>query len=638
MSNNIVSFEEADIVFVNDLFVDEYIGGAELSTEALFETSPYKIAKIKSSELKQEMLFSGSPKKWVFFNFTGMDLNLIPTIVANCYYFIVEYDYKFCRYRSIELHENSVGKPCDCHEDQYGKYISAFFQGAEHIFWMSDQQKERYFDRFPFLTKKQQTTLSSIFNVNDLEFIERLRNDRKNKDNNDKYALVESKSWIKGTATTVAWLEKNNYKYDIIKGLPYHDLLRKLCDYKGLIFKPLGGDTCPRLVIEAKLLGLDLIINENVQHCNEPWWSKDINEIESYILDGHNRFWNVIEDFMERKITISGYTQAYNVMNSDYPWKESIISLLGFCDEVVVLDGGSDDGTWEELQSLANLQADGRLVVKQLKRDWNHPRFALFNGQQKAAARTLCTGDWCWQVDIDEVVHENDYEKIKLLVKQLPKTVKIVSLPVVEYWGGTEKVRMDINPWKWRLSKNDPHITHDVNSNHRRYDENGNLFSAGSDGDDYVHTDNYNIIPDMNFYTPQLHEVRQMALGGNKEAHKSYQNFMDKVVVELPGVHHYSWFDLKRKIYSYKNFWSKHWASLYNKTIEDVPENNMFFDKSWSDVSDEEIDDMSIRMKNEMGGWVFHERIDFNKPTPWINITKSHPKIMKNWLNKRKQQ
>ena len=95
----------------------------------------------------------------------------------------------------------------------------------------------------------------------------------------------------------------------------------------------------------------------------------------------------------------------------------------------------------------------------------------------------------------------------------------------------------------------------------------------------------------------------------------AYENYMNQVVDQLPGVHHYSWFDLKRKVLSYKNFWSKHWASLYNKTIEDVPENNMFFDKPWAEVTEEEVNDMAERMKEEMGGWIFHRKIDWSQKT-----------------------
>ena len=82
--------------------------------------------------------------------------------------------------------------------------------------------------------------------------------------------------------------------------------MRKLSEYEGLCFTPLGGDTCPRIVIEAALLGLQLYINDNVQHLGEAWWGGSPDEIESYLLDGHNRFWNELTHFLERDIVLSG--------------------------------------------------------------------------------------------------------------------------------------------------------------------------------------------------------------------------------------------------------------------------------------------------------------------------------------------
>ena len=636
-SRNKITFEESDVVFVSDYFVDEYNGGAELSTEALFESSPYKVYKIKSAEIDEQKLYQGVNKLWVFFNFSQLNFNLLPLIIGNCRYFVTEYDYKFCKYRLPELHKHETGKDCDCHQNNHGKMMSAFFEGAESIFWMAEKQKKLYQEKFTFLSDEKSVILSSIFTVSDLEFIERLRKSRSDLQSSDKYIVLNSTSWIKGTTETREYLNKNNIPFEFASGYSYYDMLRKLSESKGLTFMPLGGDTCPRIVIEAKLLGIDLLINDNVQHQTEAWWSKDLDGIESYLLDGHNRFWNRIEDFINRPITLSGYTQAYNVMESDYPWRECIRSMLNFCDEVVVLDGGSTDGTWEELQNMAKLQGDGKLIVKQLKRNWKtHPRFALFDGQQKAAARTLCSSDWCWQMDIDEIVHECDYKKIKTMIRQLPKPTKLVSLPIIEYWGGPDKVRMDINPWKWRLSRNEAHITHGVPAEHRRYDENGELFSLGSDGCDYIRTDSYKTIQDMNYYTPELHNVRIAALEGNEEALKSYNNYMNLAVKEIPSIHHYSWFDIKRKIYTYKNYWSKHWASIYNKDIKDTPENNMFFDKKWSDVSDKEISDMASMLAEKLGGWIFHSRVDLSKKVPWITLERDHPAVVKSWLENRK--
>ena len=116
MTPNYSSFEEAEVVFVADLFREEYAGGGELTTDALLQTTPYKTHCLKSSDLNVNLIQQGVQKTWVFFNFRAMDHNLIPAVIQNLYYFVVEYDYKFCQYRSLELHHRQTGKNCDCHE------------------------------------------------------------------------------------------------------------------------------------------------------------------------------------------------------------------------------------------------------------------------------------------------------------------------------------------------------------------------------------------------------------------------------------------------------------------------------------------------------------------------------------------
>ena len=60
---------------------------------------------------------------------------------------------------------------------------------------------------------------------------------------------------------------------------------------KGLIFRPLGGDTCPRIVIEAKLLGCDLMLNDNVQHRDEECFDTDYDINLNYLKNRVNMFW-----------------------------------------------------------------------------------------------------------------------------------------------------------------------------------------------------------------------------------------------------------------------------------------------------------------------------------------------------------
>jgi len=620
------TFENSKIIFVSDFSAKDYAGGAELSTDALMKTSTLgEPFFLRSSELTKEHIANGTQKIWVFFNFGSMNLNLIPAVVANCHYFIVEYDYKFCRYRSIEKHQIEEGKTCDCHESQFGLFMSSFFAGAEHVFYMSELQRKIQTTRFPFLGGNKSSVLSSIFDVKDLEFIERLRNTRH--DVRNAFVIMGSNSWIKGVKESQNHLRDLQINFDVIGGLPYHDMLRKLSEYKGLCFRPLGGDTCPRLVIEAKLLGLELDINENVQHASEDWFNKDLDQIESYLLDAHNRFWTRIENFVSKTPTVSGYTTVRNVESQGYPWRKSIASLLQFCDEVVVVDCGSDDGSFELIREWS--LKDPRIKLHQKVIDTSDERFAVkVDGEMKAYARSLCTSSWCWQQDIDEVVHENDAPKIKTFAANLPKGMHLVALPVIEYWGDKGKVRVDVNPWKWRLSRNLSHITHGIPTELRRYDENGDIYAApGTDSCDYVDSESGDRIPFSSFYTQEVHNARIAALQGNREALKAYEGWFNSVVSQIPGVHHYSWFNLPQKINNYKKYWTRFWQSMYGQDQQDTSDKNMFFDKPWAEVSDQDIQELSEKLEREMGGWIFHSKVRFETPTPHMCVNVTHPDI-----------
>jgi len=124
---------------------------------------------------------------------------------------------------------------------------------------------------------------------------------------------------------------------------------------------------------------------------------------------------------------------------------------------------------------------------------------------------------------------------------------------------------------------------------------------------------------------------------GDETSLEKYGAWYKNVTELLPSVHHYSWFNLPRKIKTYRDYWSKHWQSLYNIEQEDTSENNMFFDKSWSNVSDDDIKTLSERLSKEMGGWVFHTKVDFSKKTPHISLPQGHPSIIQNWVEDAKK-
>ena len=61
------------IFFVADLFVENYIGGAELTSEAIINNSLIPVKKIHSQFVNVDFMKSNRDKFWVFGNFSNLN-------------------------------------------------------------------------------------------------------------------------------------------------------------------------------------------------------------------------------------------------------------------------------------------------------------------------------------------------------------------------------------------------------------------------------------------------------------------------------------------------------------------------------------------------------------------------------------
>ncbi|MAJ23831.1 MAG: hypothetical protein CMI75_08665 [Candidatus Pelagibacter sp.] len=275
------------IIFVADAFVDQYNGGAELTTEAIVSSCLLPNAKVLSQQVTVDFLKKNKNNFFVFGNFQNLSADCVLYSLKHLNYCVLEYDYKYCRYRSAGKHIEAEGS-CDCHTTRRGKLISLFYNHANKMWWMSQNQKQSYKTMFSFLGGE---VLSSVFSGQTLDYIESL--DLSNK--NEKWIISNSPSWIKGAQDAVQYAKENNLDYELVWGISHSEMLQKLASSKGMIFLPKAGDTCPRMVIEAKLLGCDLVLNENVQHHNESWFETRESCME-YLRSRTKVFWNKLEN------------------------------------------------------------------------------------------------------------------------------------------------------------------------------------------------------------------------------------------------------------------------------------------------------------------------------------------------------
>ena len=257
------------IVVISDAFANQFTGGAELTSDAFLEAGFNNYKKINSSVLSPDIIDRHKDKRWVFFNFHHVsDKNLLQIVKKVKDYHVVEYDYKYCKYRLKSKHEDLEGE-CDCHTRKRGKLVAVFLAKSKNLFFMSQGQKVEYEAVFPILEKHASSyVLNSSFTDENIKYILSLDTTQKN----NKYLILNSDSWVKGVERCVQHAKKNNLEYKLINGIPHHDLLAKMARSKGLIFLPNGYDTCPRIVMEAKLLDCDLVLNNNVQHKDELWF------------------------------------------------------------------------------------------------------------------------------------------------------------------------------------------------------------------------------------------------------------------------------------------------------------------------------------------------------------------------------
>ena len=115
-----------EVIFVSDMFVSDYVGGAELTSQAIIDSSPFEVAMIHAKNVSEETIANYSDKYWVFGNFSSLEPSLVRLASQVLNYSVLEYDYKICRYRSPEKHLLVEGAKCDCPDTDWGDLIKEF--------------------------------------------------------------------------------------------------------------------------------------------------------------------------------------------------------------------------------------------------------------------------------------------------------------------------------------------------------------------------------------------------------------------------------------------------------------------------------------------------------------------------------
>ena len=159
-------------------------------------------------------------------------------------------------------------------------------------------------------------------------------------------------------------------------------------------------------------------------------------------------------------MTISGFTFMRNTATLYYPFIESLLSILPICDEFVIAlsKENENDETENEIKKLNHPK------IKIIHTTWDinqYPNGTVY-AQQSNIALKACSSDWCFYLQSDELIHENDLNAIKKYCEQYQnnKEVEGFLFNYLHFYGSYERV-MNSHCWykrEIRIVRNHPDI------------------------------------------------------------------------------------------------------------------------------------------------------------------------------------
>ena len=255
------------VKFVTDLLVEEAPGGAERVDDTVI--TYFNLNVIKSADFK--------PIKGEFYILSNVSLvpqSKLEYLADNCKYAILEHDYKFHHTRHPWRFENNIVPPNEIINRKLYKNAKAIFvQTKDHLDVFKLNGIEGNFvnlDCSIWSTKELET-------LRELYYLSRLKE--------SSFAVIDSRNWIKNTKQSIEFCKNMKIDYTLIANQDYDSFLKALSKQAALVFFPIARETCCRLLVEARCLGLNVITSDNSGAFNSKWFTLSGLELIDYLKD-----------------------------------------------------------------------------------------------------------------------------------------------------------------------------------------------------------------------------------------------------------------------------------------------------------------------------------------------------------------
>jgi len=243
------------IIFIADLYYPEFVGGAELNDwsliSRLISQRGLSIKKLKCADVNLGLIKDHKDDDFIVSNFVMLSEDVKNYLMNNCNYIIYEHDHKYLKKRNPIFYKNFLAP-----KDHLANL--EFYKNAKSVVCLTKLAED---------VLKSNTGLNNVTRIgssvwldSDLDFINEIRKDEKK----DCYAIMDSANPIKKRLECIKYCKANKINFELISDSNHKQFLKKLSNFKGLVFMTGHLETCCRIVLEAKMLNLEVITQKKL--------------------------------------------------------------------------------------------------------------------------------------------------------------------------------------------------------------------------------------------------------------------------------------------------------------------------------------------------------------------------------------
>jgi hypothetical protein len=300
-------------------------------------------------------------------------------------YYIFENDHKYCVHRNAFLHGPSL--KCNCYPKD--TFVHLFYFFAQAVFTQTHFH-DQIFDLNTYCNHICLGT--NLWRKEELKLLDELK---QSASSNGKYLIFNSQHYHKNTQGAIEYAIKNGLQYELIAGMKWPDLMKKLSESEGIIFIPKLTESASRWVFEAKYLGKKVITNKLVGYAREEWWKNDDKDIVFDEIFNEAKS-TLLRELQQKQPKISIFCTTYNSEKHIEGYLENVTHgfTFGHDYEIVIYDGGSTDNTAKIIENYIKTSNNNIRFYK------SHKKIGIYAGWNMALSK--CNGNIVINMNVDD--------------------------------------------------------------------------------------------------------------------------------------------------------------------------------------------------------------------------------------------